>query len=394
MNRRARNPSWPLLPTLAFAALSLGWPSTGTAVEVRVAGELASQMVVGAGERVDDSLVVAAEVVRIDGVVAGNLIAAARRIVVSGVIEGDLIAAAREIELSGTVQGNVFTFSQTVELNAQVEGSSHSFAEKVRLRPTARVDQDSIAFGSEVMVDGSIGRDLLAFAGTTELGGTVGRNLTAWTGRLFVFAPGNVEGDLTAHVRDSENVDVDPDAFIGGNRDVQIRPQTFREDRSRFSQPSFYTGQLLRIGAGLVTGLALFSLFPALFANRPTAPAALLRSAGIGFLALVATPVAAVIAMITVLGLPVGLLAMLSWLAALYFAVLIVAAFAGQALLKTPFDRLGSFALALLVGLLLWAVVTSVPLVGGLVRFVAVLLGLGVIVNQLRTTVTISGSAR
>ena len=105
---------------------------------------------------------------------------------------------------------------------------------------------------------------------------------------------------------------------------------------------------------------------------------------GIGFLTLVATPVAAVLVMVTVIGLPIGLLGLLCWLAGLYFAVLVVAAFAGQALLKKPFDRLGSFAAALLVGLLLWVVLTSVPFLGALVRFFAVLLGLGVIANHVR----------
>jgi hypothetical protein len=106
---------------------------------------------------------------------------------------------------------------------------------------------------------------------------------------------------------------------------------------------------------------------------------------GIGFLTLVATPVAAVIVMFTVFGLPIGLLGLLCWLVGLYLAVLVVAAFAGQLLLKKPFDRLGSFAPALLIGLLLWVIVTSVPFLGGFVHFFAVLLGLGVIVNQVRT---------
>ena len=98
---------------------------------------------------------------------------------------------------------------------------------------------------------------------------------------------------------------------------------------------------------------------------------------------LVATPVAAVIVMVTVFGLPIGLSGLLCWLVGLYFAVLVVAALAGQVLLKKPFDRLGAFAMALLVGLLLWVLITGVPFLGALVRFVAVLLALGMIVNQI-----------
>ena len=365
-----------------LTTLLLCWPALILAVEVRVSKEPSSNTVVGSDERIDDTLIATGDTVTIDGVVSGNVIAAARRVTVNGTIEGDLIAAAREVELPGTVEGNAFTFSQEIELNGEVGESLHSFAEQVRVSQEANVEGDFIAFGSEVSTDGSVGRDVLAFAGMTDVRGRIGRNLTAWTGRLSVVAPAEVDGNLIAHVGDPEDVQVESGATIGGQHDIQVRPPD--DDRSRFARPGFYLWQVFRLGAGFVTGLALFLLFPALFANRPEGGAALLRNMGIGFLALVATPVAAVIVTLTVFGLPIGLLGLLCWLVGLYFAALVVTAFAGQVLLKKPFDRLGSFALALLVGLLLWVVVTSVPFLGAFVRFLAVLLGLGLIVNQVR----------
>ncbi len=373
-------PSLRLVRPILLMILLL-WPALSPAVEVRV-GDASARVVIGSDERIDDTLIVAGETVTIDGIVSGNVIAAARRITVNGTITGDLIAAAREVDLPGTVEGNAFTFSQEVELNGDVGESLHSFAEQVRLRPDASVEGDVIAFGSEVSADGSVGRDLLAFAAMTDVRGKVGRNLEAWTARLSLQAPAEVDGNLTAHVDDADDVQVEPGATIGGRRDIQVRAR--RVDTSRFASPGFYGWQIFRLGAGFATGLVLFLLVPALFANRPASGLALLRNVGIGFLTLVATPVAAVLVMVTVIGLPIGLLGLLCWLAGLYFAVLVVAAFAGQALLKKPFDRLGSFAAALLVGLLLWVVLTSVPFLGALVRFFAVLLGLGVIANHVR----------
>ena len=375
-------PSLRFVRPLLLTTLLLCWPTLGLAVEVRVSKEASSRIVVGSDERIDDTLIATGETVTIDGVVSGNLIAAARRVTVNGTVEGDLITAAQEVELPGTVEGNAFTFSQEIEVNGEVGGSLHSFAEQVRVHQEANVEGDFIAFGSEVSADGSVRRDVLAFAGMTDVRGRVGRNLTAWTGRLSLLAPAEVDGNLTAHVGDADDVQIEVGATIGGQRDIQVRAPG--DDRSRFARPGFYLWQAFRLGTGFVTGLVLFLLFPVLFANRPGSGAALLRNVGVGFLTLVATPVAAVIVMVTVFGLPIGLLGLLCWLVGLYFAVLVVAAFAGQALLKKPFDRLGSFAPALLVGLLLWVVVTSVPFLGALVRFFAVLLGLGVIVNQVR----------
>ena len=230
--RRTLRSARPLLLTTLFL-----WPTLSLAVEVRVGKDASAHVVIGSDERINDSLVVAGETVTIDGIVVGNVIAAARRITVNGTITGDLIAAAQEAELPGTVEGNAFTFSQEVELSGEVGESLHSFAEQVRLRPDANVDGDVIPFGSEVSADGSVGRDVLAFAAMTDVRGKVGRNLEAWTARLSLQAPAEVDGNLTAHVDDADNVHVESGATIGGRRDIQVRPPIV--DPSKFATPGF-----------------------------------------------------------------------------------------------------------------------------------------------------------
>jgi hypothetical protein len=136
------------------------------------------------------------------------------------------------------------------------------------------------------------------------------------------------------------------------------------------------------LAAAFVTGLALRRLAPTLFAYRPADAGALAKPLGIGFLVFAATPVGIVLLGLTVVGLPLALLALAAWLAGLYVSGILVGAFVGWTLLARRAAP-PPFALALLLGLLVVGVAANVPYLGGLVRLVAILLGLGIGAVQL-----------
>jgi hypothetical protein len=105
----------------------------------------------------------------------------------------------------------------------------------------------------------------------------------------------------------------------------------------------------------------------------------MLASAGVGFIVLVGIPIAAIIAAVTLIGLPLGLIALACWLVAIYFAKIIVAGFLGRSLLEKS-DTHASTALVLLAGLVPIFIAINLPYVGGLVNFLLIVLGLGMLV--------------
>jgi hypothetical protein len=112
-----------------------------------------------------------------------------------------------------------------------------------------------------------------------------------------------------------------------------------------------------------------------------------LRSSGYGLVALVATPIIAVLACVTVVGLPIGFIAFLLWLIALYVAKLIVAQVVGTRVIETLAERREHFAIVFAVGLFIVTLATNLPLVGGLIGFLVTLIGLGLLVLFLRDVV-------
>jgi hypothetical protein len=133
----------------------------------------------------------------------------------------------------------------------------------------------------------------------------------------------------------------------------------------------------------VVTGLILILLFPRLGRISLSTVRDILLSGGVGFLALVAVPVAALLLAITVIGLPIAAAALAFWLLCLYLAKIVVARHIGGVLMGTK-DRLNwSAALALLVGLAVVLVAVNLPFIGGVLNFLLVLIGLGALVVTL-----------
>jgi cytoskeletal protein CcmA (bactofilin family) len=373
LQRRRRMPG-----TLLLAGLLACSAPAATALERRTAEK--GNVTIPAGETIDDTLFAAGETVSVDGVVTGNLLAFAHHVIVKGTVKGDLITAAQRVEVSGTVEGNVFGAGEEVWLQGAVHRSVHACAKRVAIAAAARIEGDAIAFARDAELDGGFGRDVLAFSETTSLRGVVARHATAWTDRLDVEAGAQVGGKLTAHVHHAERVRVAPGSSVAGKLETRLPRK--QSPRSPYARPSFYVWKAIWLAAAFVTGLALRRLAPTLFAYRPADAGALAKPLGIGFLVFAATPVGIVLLGLTVVGLPLALLALAAWLAGLYVSGILVGAFVGWTLLARRAAP-PPFALALLLGLLVVGVAANVPYLGGLVRLVAILLGLGIGAVQL-----------
>jgi len=128
-------------------------------------------------------------------------------------------------------------------------------------------------------------------------------------------------------------------------------------------------------------GLVLHLLFPGLFGGSVDTGRAFFLALGVGFVALLVVPVGLVLVGLTVVGLPLALMGLAVALAALYLAGIQVAAVVGRALVGGG-DDVRSFGLALLAGLAVLVVATRLPFVGGPLRVLVVLVGLGLLAER------------
>ena len=164
---------------------------------------------------------------------------------------------------------------------------------------------------------------------------------------------------------------------MAGSTDVSPRP----DEPNRYTTVNFYLGELLQVLAAFLTGLVLFRFVPALAEVELGGSTEALVTAGTGALVLIATPVLCVVAILTLIGAPLGIATFAVWLAALYAAGIVISGYVGRLLLP----RAGGHAVPLLLGLLLLVALSDAPFIGGPVRLVAGILGLGMIAQWIQT---------
>jgi len=119
-----------------------------------------------------------------------------------------------------------------------------------------------------------------------------------------------------------------------------------------YSSARFYWHQTLLWGASFVFGLAVLLLAPGFFFDAERACRKAAQSIGLGLLFFFATPIVAIIVCITIVGLGVGISALLLWVIAIYSAQVFVGSWLGERILGEGVGvgaALGRLALGLLI---------------------------------------------
>jgi cytoskeletal protein CcmA (bactofilin family) len=227
--------------------------------------------------------------------------------------------------------------------------------------------QSVVVFDGGAKIDGSVKGAVVVFSGPVTITGFVHGDVVAFDGAVTVAKTGHVGGDLFADKR----------VLVPG---AQVDGTT--QSTARFATAAGWASVMLWLAMAVVLalsmllfGLLLLWLFPrvadaALDAGRT----AIGPSIGWGAAMVIGLPTLAVLAMVTVIGLPVGL-GVLFALGLIYTVGMIAAAwFVGRLVLKNG-SRAGAYA----VGWLILTAVSLVPAVGGLVWFCSAGYGLGML---------------
>jgi len=357
---------------LLLVLLTLSLPSFG--VERRH-GRVVT---LAANETVDDTLIASGDTVRVEGVVNGDLLAGGRTVEVLGTVKGDLLTWAQRTEVRGTVEGHIYCFSQTLEVDGQLGQSIYAWAQSLRLDKRGQVGGSVMVGGADVNLEGDVKHGVNMFAGNADVSGSIGRDLNMAGGSLTLSDSARVGGNLSARVRELNDVHIANGAAIAGKRDIQLSAR-----KSRFTRPRFYFYQTLWLAAAMLVGWLGLVLFPGFFEATTQAVGSGWRSLGLGVGVLAGAPVAMVVAAITLIGLPLSLILLAVYLVALYLAKLWVGAFLGRMILKPAGATKRDWLLGLLVGLLVLTIVGFIPYLGGLVRLGVACLGLGAFAWQL-----------
>lgn len=270
------------------------------------------------------------------------------------------IVAGGNVDIDKPVEGNLYVAGGNVNVNAPVSGN-------------ARIA------GGDVTVKANIGGKLSVAGGNVNIDSPVGGNVTVSGGTLELGPNARIAGKLDFR---GGQLDQDPAAqVIGGVTRTH-------HERHRFDSGPFKGSWVVR--ALWTLGLMLLA---AILAGALPGPAKRMQeelrvrpwlAALFGIMALIIIPIAAVIVMVTVIGIPLGLLAILGYAGLLlvgYVAIAVLLSglmldrYKAEAATRTAW-RVGAAVLAMLV----ISSLAHVPFVGGFLGLVALVMGVGAIV--------------
>jgi cytoskeletal protein CcmA (bactofilin family) len=240
---------------------------------------------------------------------------------------------------------------------------------QVELRQESSIEGNAYLAGGSVTSSGTVKGTLAVGAGEVQLNGTTEGDVLVEAQSLRLGPSARIAGDLRYRVP-PENVRIDPAATIVGQR-VVMTP------RPKGPSPRFFS--LLWVLGFLVAGSLAVLLFPGTAAAASDNIAQRAASAaGVGLLLIIVIPIALVLLMATVIGIPFALIALTSYAILLYLSGAVSALWLGARLLKreTIVSR-ARLVLAFLAGGAILAVAYFVPLLGFLVVLLATVLGAG-----------------
>lgn len=400
---------WGSIAAIGFVLLSLfafGLVQSAHAAEIREGEEV----IVEAGEVIEDDLIISATRIEVNGTVQGDLIASGQEIIVNGTVEGSLLFGGQLLELNGDVEGSVYGggYALTIGPEANVGRNAYFGGFSLVAESGSVIARDLYAGDYQTLLRGEIGQDVVVGGSALEIDGTVGGNVrgeVSESGGPAPFMP-NFPGAVSAV---SPGLRIAESADIGGSVNVvrtaapsgegQQAPQRspaatlFRERAGEFIALLIVGGLLLRFWPGMVQAAS------AKVREKP------LPSFGWGFLVtvifFVAVPIAIIILVVlAILGNLVTFGSLLGDIlgvggATLGFAIsvfaftlavvskIIVAYLGGRFILArvAPQMEPGGWTdfWMLVLGVLIYEILRAIPVAGWLIGVVVTLAGLGAI---------------
>jgi cytoskeletal protein CcmA (bactofilin family) len=387
-------------------------------------------VVIDADEVVEDDLYVGAGEFRLDGTVRGDLVVFGGTLTINGTVEGDLIAAGQSVIVNGTVGDDARIAGYALTIIGNVADDVIAAGFSLEEAEASSIGGDVIYAGYQALLAGEVNGDVDAGGGAVEIAGNIEGDVSVDVGGtergeslppFYNFIPNlpavpSVPAGLT--VREGAEIggdlsytanfeaDVPSGAVVGEidfNRYVPKEPE---EVERRQPSPALMVArwsfrQLRRLATFLLIGVLMMWAVPGwtrkLAKNLERKP---LPSLGWGVVAIavfgalmvmlvVATVLLTIVFGAVTLGGLAGRLAVFGGIVTSsagfsfsllwrYVTTIVISLFLGQMIFRafnSPAEQNRWWPVVL--GVVIFVIVTAVPVLGWLVKLVAVLFGLG-----------------
>ena len=365
---------------LLFLAILLGFSGVASATTMNAE----NLDTLAAGETIEGPGFFAGNVVKVDGNVEGTTFVSGQDVRINGNINGDLFVAAQSITINGTVIGNVYGAGQALTFDGQSESDVFFAGQNIAIGQDASVGRDIFVAGATILQEGVIQRNLFGGGAEIVLSGQIGGDVNLQTDSLKLQDGANIAGNL--NYKGGNEADIGTGATIAGDTDWEFAETmdrgttVMRETRRPFMTVVWF---LWSLASALLIWFLIRIWRPAFWQNtaRPLTERPL-KTLGVGLLTLLVVPPMIILAMVTVIGIPIAIILGTVYPIALYLSRIIVAVFIGQWLAKRfKWPELHKGVWLVLLGLIILGALRMPPYIGFLSSLLIVMAGLGSLVT-------------
>lgn len=291
-----------------------------------------------------DNLYVAGGSITINAPIYGDLIITGGNITINDTVTNDILLAGGTSILNGFVGGDIRCAGGSVHVDRDVTGDVIIASGSLNINKGVTIGNLLIA-GGNITVDGNVNGEIRGSFGSLNLNGTVEKNIDCRGGKITI--NGIINGISVLAARE---IVIGNDA--GFNRNVRYWnnkgkldfKQSLKNANATFD-PSlristgewYYLGAetilmlLWYLGMALVMILLTEYLFSATMKNAANSVYnKTLPSLGFGFLFFIACPIAAIIALVSIIGIPLGLIMIFSYIILMLLATVITSVVAAN----------------------------------------------------------------
>lgn len=345
--------------------------------------------------------------------VQGNAVLLGGHIQVLAQIGGNLWATGGEVNVQRSVGKNLFAAAGTITLAAPVGGNARAMGGTITLSPGARISGnasiagDSVRIGApiegrlqvggdDILIDATVNGDVDATGDHIQLGPHAVIN-----GRLRYASAAELQRDPAAQVNGAiEHTSVDTVSWShrwsrgwssGSFPDGQTQGWPYVGWQDSFEE---WSGEYAHRGLGWLAGVSIVvalltgALLPGLSRRLGTTVSDSWGwSALLGFLVLVFSPILALILAVTIIGIPIAVAVGAAWLLLVFLGYAASGVALGDIALHqlapTRYNDTAARILAAALAMLVVIAAARVPMVGGLVFFIALVTGTGALLLQM-----------
>lgn len=295
-------------------------------------------------------------------------------------VNGNVYVMAQNVKIEEVeIYGNVYIMAQKIEIvNSEIDGSVYVMGEEINFSGMAN---DVYALGESINFssDSYVYRDVRVAGETVNIDGSIERNCYAGTKSLLVTDNAVIEGTLKYFSEQEGNIS--ENARI---TDVQFEKEELEDTQEQESNIMQYIYEVLKVAfqAFILVLIVVFGIHKFKILKRTDNIASdFLKDTGKGALVLIFVPIISILLMISIIGMGFGFVLLALYFILLYISIPVTAVEITHRILakqsENEIKKGKMIGISILISVIFWAI-KFIPTIGEIIRFIAVLIGLGI----------------